>query len=156
MTDMGKVRAGAHDTEVEAAERAGVHLREQQQRVLDLLTEYGPMNDDKVRRMLGLKYGGSPSKSGPATRRGELVDMGLVRKARDAAGAVVKAPSDAGGNMTVWEVVPEGERGRTEARSVSAARRLDGLVTGLRGLMVRSDETVPTDAVLALVERYER
>lgn len=156
MTDMGKVRHGAHDTEVEAAERAGLHLREQQQRVLDLLTEYGPMNDDKVRRMLGLKYGGSPSKSGPATRRGELVDLGLVRKARDAAGDVVKAPSDAGGNMTVWEVVPEGERGDANPRLEAPSRRLERLTLGLRALLVRSDDTVPAADVLALVERYGR
>lgn len=109
MADMGKVRNGAHDTEVEAAERVGLHLRESQQKVLDLLTEYGPMNDDKLRRMLSLKFG-PQSKSGPATRRGELVDQGIVRKARDAEGNVVKAPSDAGGNMTVWERVPDGER----------------------------------------------
>lgn len=155
MTDMGKVRHGAHDTEVEAAERVGPKVRERQQQALDLLTQYGPMNDDKLRRMLSLKFG-PQSKSGPATRRGELVDMGLVRKARDAAGEVVKAPSDGGGNMTVWEVVPEGERTETDARPVSAGRRLDGLVCGLRSLLVRSDETVRSDDVLALVERYER
>lgn len=109
MSDMGKVRTGAHDTEVEAAERVGLHLRESQQQVLDLLAEYGPMNDDKLRRMLSLKFG-PQSKSGPATRRGELVEQGIVRKARDAEGNVVKAPSDAGGNMTVWERVPDGER----------------------------------------------
>lgn len=156
MSDMGKVRAGAHDTEVEAAERAGVHLRENQQRVLDLLTEYGPMTDDKIRRMLGLKFGGTPSKSGPATRRGELVDQGLVRKSRDAAGAVVKGTSDAGGNMTMWEVVPEGERGDPNPRLESPSRRLERLSLGLRALLVRSDDTVPTDEVLALIERYGR
>lgn len=155
MTDMGKVRHGAHDTEVEAAERVGVHLRERQQQVLDLLTEYGPMNDDKLRRMLGLKFG-AQSKSGPATRRGELVDQGLVRKARDAEGAVVKAPSDAGGNMIVWEVVPEGEHGDPNPRLEAPSRRLERLTLGLRALLVRSDDTVPSAEVLALVERYGR
>lgn len=73
------------------------------------------LTDDQIRIYLG-RFG-KVSKSGPATRRGELVEMGLVRPQRldpdahtdTSVGPIVKRPSDLGNSMIVWELVPGDE-----------------------------------------------
>lgn len=111
--DGGKVHADAWSTEQDAALlQTSERKRRTYARILNALDLHEGLNDDELRRLLAQHYG-PQSKSGPATRRGELVEMGLVRPQRvqhptdaDPRGEVVKRPSDLGGAMIVWELVP--------------------------------------------------
>lgn len=98
-------------TSAEAWERVQLTLRESQEAAFQALASVYPqgMTDDELRHALHTLTGHRQSKSGPATRRGELVELGLVRIQRDDDRQPVRRTSDSGGPMTVWEVVPSHE-----------------------------------------------
>jgi hypothetical protein len=103
----GRVRSTDRDTSQDAAGALtnGI-LRERQQQVYAILTAAPDgLTDDEIRAAVLLLDGGV-SKSGPATRRGELERSGWVRAMQDENGTV-KRPSDNGHPMTVWVAVPE-------------------------------------------------
>lgn len=143
--DGGKVHADAWSTERSAADlQTSERKRETWAQIAAVLrlglaglgiAHMGApgLTDDELRRALHLASGKPQSKSGPATRRGELVDLGYVRPQRDEHGEIVKRPSDLGGPMIVWELVPADEYVRPEPKPT---------------------ERQPTAAGLAAVQRY--
>jgi hypothetical protein len=105
--ERGKVRAASRPTAVAAADaQTPEMLRASQQQIYRILSDR-PSTDDELRAAVAAENGAA-SKSGPATRRGELADAGWVRP-HTADGATVKRPSDAGHPMMVWEAVPAAE-----------------------------------------------
>lgn len=144
--DGGKVHADAWSTEQAAADlQTSERKRETWARVVECLRvgrqhpfhrpegEVPPgLTDDELRRDLRWVTGHDQSKSGPATRRGELVDLGYVRPQRDEHGEIVKRPSDLGGPMIVWELVPADEYVRPEPRSSERQPTTAGLAAVIR------------------------
>jgi hypothetical protein len=128
---IGKLPAEPWSTEYEAALLQTPDARREQYRLISRLLGNGRgMTDDELRDGLAAATGKTPSKSGPATRRGELVEQGLVRpqRARLADGTlleIVKRPSNLGVPMIVWELVPEGEPivPQPRTRTLNAAGR---------------------------------
>jgi hypothetical protein len=73
-----KPRARRTDPSTSHAAAASVgHLRENQARILDILRNNGPMDDEHIYRAYVNRYA-RISLSGCRTRRKELVDLGLV------------------------------------------------------------------------------
>lgn len=149
ISEGGKVHTDAWSTERAAAEQqTSARKREAYDQITDYLRrgrepevamgdEPAGLTDDELRFRLQSRNGRA-SKSGPATRRGELVDLGYVRPQRNAQGEVVKRPSDLGGPMIVWELVPGDEyvapsapsERQPNASGLAVARRYAGWETG--------------------------
>lgn len=102
--------SGQLSTSWAAWERVQRSIKMAQSLALTAITEEYPdgLTDDALRHEL-IDAAGGASKSGPATRRGELVKLGLVRILRDENGLPVKRDSDAGMPMMVWQAVPPEE-----------------------------------------------
>jgi hypothetical protein len=150
ITDGGKVHADAWSTEHAAAEaQTTERKRATYDRIVNLMRHYAYRDDllvhyegagypgagwtdDELRAGLAIVTGTSQSKSGPATRRGELVDLGYVRPQRDEQGAIVKRPSDGGRPMIVWELVPAAEYVKPAPRSAEREPNARGLVVARR------------------------
>lgn len=152
-TDGGKVHADAWSTERAAAdEQTTERKRATYEQIVESYRGAGSagLTDDELRAALHARTGHPQSKSGPATRRGELVELGYVRPRRNAAGEIVKAPSDGGRPMIVWELVPADEYVRPaptsserqpNARGLEVARRYAEWETGdaaLAGALIRA------------------
>jgi hypothetical protein len=68
-------------------------LRDQHKRIIECLTGLGPQTDEAIQEWTGL----SPSSERP--RRGELVEIGIVRDSG------TTAPTHSGRSATRWEMV---------------------------------------------------
>jgi len=136
--DGGKLHADHWSTEQQAALlQTSERKRATYDRIVRLLHGLGGCTDDELRRHLANLTDAPQSKSGPATRRGELVDMGLVRPQRagtevDGYGEIVKRPSDLGGPMIVWELVPADEYVRPEPKPTERQADARGLAVAER------------------------
>jgi hypothetical protein len=152
ITDGGKVHADAWSTERAAAdEQTTERKRATYEQIVECFrdAEVG-LTDDELRAAMHALTGHPQSKSGPATRRGELVELSYVRPRRYPLGAVVKRPSDGGRPMIVWELVPADEYVRPEpstgerepsARGLAVAKRYADWETGdssLAGALIRA------------------
>lgn len=162
ITDGGKVHADAWSTERAAAdEQTTERKRRTYEQIVERYRNAGAagLTDDELRAAMHAATGHPQSKSGPATRRGELVEMGYVRPRRITPNAgyvgpaptgAAKRPSDGGRPMIVWELVPADEYVRPEpkpterqanARGLEVARRYAEWETGddsLAGALVRA------------------
>ena len=141
--DGGKLHADHWSTEQQAALlQTSERKRATYEQILRLLGQSDPvapgMTDDELRRALHNETGAQQSKSGPATRRGELVDMGLVRPQRrrvlgtEFTAEVAKRPSDLGVPMIVWELVPADEYVKPEPKPTERQADARGLAVAER------------------------
>lgn len=138
ITDGGKLHADHWSTEMQAALlQTSERKRATYGVILQALRRHADkgLTDDELRDELTAETGRAQSKSGPATRRGELVEMGLVRlrRVRELPGApTTKRPSNLGVPMMVWEVVPADEYVKPEPRSTEREPDARGLAAAQR------------------------
>lgn len=113
----GMHRATDPDTSTMAAVIAIGHARTDYDRVLELLNEHGPLSDFALARHTGRKQ------TSIGKRRGELVELGYVERARDTNGCWAQGVSDTGSPCALWQITDAGVAARQAGITIQRPRR---------------------------------
>lgn len=95
------VRSGAHETEIEAAQRATYRAGTDKARLHGLLSEHGPLTTDQMSVMMMRSYGRPDRPNMYASRILDLVEDGYVEDSG------FRKPTRTGTAAIVWQLVTE-------------------------------------------------